>query len=198
MHESPPRHGRGLVHLPDGRGGWRPAASAPNGWDYTWGDVVARMCLPDGPLDYRPAYIYLEFRNDGAAPATVPEPPRSEGVGHFLGLEATPDRDYLRIPIVERTPGRDPAYEGTASLPPGAANMMTFSGVSAATQGVLGRPFTAAAGSLVYASALVAAPFPDDPTRDVVWARAVYPPADQFTPVAASSSVRATHILYFR
>lgn len=193
-----PGAGRGAVEVPDGRGGWRRVAEAGNAWCYTWGDVVARLCLPDRTLDYRPAVLYVEFRNDGAPAAAVADPRREDGLAYYLALEADPTRDYLRVPIVERTPGRDEGYAGTDGLPADAFNSLTLSGVSAATVGVFGRPFSAAAGSLVYGSAVAAAPFPDDPARDVVWARAVYPAADQFRPIAGAAVVRATHVLYFR
>jgi len=190
--------GRGSLLLPDGRGGWAAAAGAPNAWAYTWGEIAARLCVP-GPLDYRPSHLYLEFRNGGDPGDPVPTPPdaREDGLGYYLGLAGSADRDYLRIPISDATPGRDPDFEGTAHLPPGFANQVLFGGVSAEGYGVLGRPFSAAAGSRCYGSALAAAPFPGDPSRDVVWSRAYYAPGSQVD-APAGGAVRVAHLLQFR
>lgn len=190
----PSYSGEGRLLLPDGRGGWSIAATAPNAWSYTWAEIAVRMC--GGDPAWVPSFLYLEFVNGASMPVSPPSTPRSDGALYYLSLAGSPDRDYLRIPITAREGWVDASIPGHDALPPGFRNSIRLGGVSADAVGVLGKPFSAGAGSVCIGSAVAAGPFPDDPTKDVVWSRAYYSGGNQFS-APDSGSVYVEHSLKF-
>ncbi len=90
--------------------------------------------------------------------------------------------------IIEPTGGVSTGFEG--NLPTEQQlNKLTFFAQTVGTQGVHGKPFShngAGGSSKVYAAALVAAPNFSDRTKDVIFARTVFQPANQVTKEASS------------
>lgn len=189
--------GEGVIHHARPDGAVVELARAANAWPFTWGHVVANLAA--GRLEYAPAFVYVEFRNsaDPDDPVPVPAAPRSEGVDYYLNLAATADRDYLRLPLGLVVPGRDSRIDGFAHLPADHHNVLTCQAAAAPGVGAGGKPFSFASGSRIYGSAVVAAPRPEDRSRDVVWSRAYYPVDQQFV-MPPTGGLIITHPLAFR
>ena len=166
-----------------------------NLWVYSWG-VIAARCLGFGNsgdnLDYRVRTLFLEFENvasPGDAVA-VPTISREEGIGYYDDLSGSLVRDYLRIPLLLRpTLSIEDGYEDYISEDEG--NVLRFAGdttgMSAGRHGVV---FSNALNSKIFGIGLAASPYPDDPTRDIVYARDYYEVSEQF--VKPVSGVVAT------
>jgi len=122
--------------------------------------------------DYEINTMYMEFRN-GGLPAPVVTPDPSEGRSYYAALDTgLSDRDYIRVPLTA-----DPTLESSDPTK-FSTNRVQFVALSGGyTIGRGGHAFSAAAQSVVYGVALVAAPDPDDPTQDIVFSRS-YAPAD--------------------
>lgn len=196
----PPGSGRTrAVWLPgDGLPGVTLAEGPGNTWVYSWAHVVVSLAADADPA-WRPAYLYLEYQNlaDSGDVVTPPSIDRADGLAYYQGLASSPDRDYARVPITLTVKGRDPDYVGTADLPVGQFNMLTFQAYGAAGTGVNGKPFTDSDNSKVYGIALAAGPVPNDPTKDVVWGREYYSTSDQWI-VPATGSLQVTYALTLR
>lgn len=151
-----------------------PCAVAWNSWMDTWGYLACKG-LGQGDMGYAINAAYVEYANvaNPADAAAIPSFLTSDGRSYFDGLAATPDRDYLRIPLrVTPAIGVAPGFE--ASFGPGQGNVLTVYGQTAGTVGANGKPFSAAANSKVCGVALVAAPVLADRTRDVLFSRGYY------------------------
>lgn len=171
----------------DGRWVPRFAAFRENLFLYTWGHLAAQ-CLGRGDRNYRISTMYLEYQNGVAAGQVVsPTFTADDGIEYYDSLASSPDRDYIRAPI-EATPSIvvAPGYE--TLLPPELGNRAIFSVQTGGTQGVHGKAFSDAVGSVVYGIALVATPAIDDATADILLARGYYDPAEQVPKTARQLS----------
>jgi len=102
---------------------------------------------------------YLEFTTGPAV--TPPEIDPETSAAYYAGLAASPDRDYLRCPVMSHTLGRTPA--GKPKL--------TVQIVSDGEIGVHGKPFSA--GAKIYGIALASAKS-DNPEEDLFFGRHYY------------------------
>lgn len=142
------------------------------------GFLQARTLLfGNGPdmLDYRVRALLLEFENVGApaTPASIPTFDETDTIDYYLALNGSSIRDYVRIPFATSSVSLDvdPNY---ASLAEDRPNRVTIRAATAAVVGHNGLPFTNGANSKIVGAALVATPYPDDATRDIVFARMYY------------------------
>lgn len=176
-----------------------PLHSQSNQIQYTWGYLAAKA-LGYRPQPDRPPYhistIYFEFENVSAPETTVTEATsfsESMGIAHYNSLSG--NRDYLRVPLLlEPAAATAPTYEDKLPVDQ-ATNQLTFFAQTAGTTGVHGLGFGHNVGGIynskIYAVALVASPFPNDPTKDVIFARTVFTGEYQ-VPKEASSQIGIT------
>jgi hypothetical protein len=171
-----------------------PVGSQKNQIQYSWGFIAAKQ------IGYRPnperynyniSAVYIEFENQTDPEEEVSVAPfsRDIGVNYYNALVDSPNRDFLRIPLIIEPAGSVSAgYE--ANLPTEQQlNKLTFFVQTVGTQGVHGKAFShnAEGGtSKVYAAALVAAPLYSDRTKDVIFARTMFIPSNQVTKEASS------------
>jgi len=165
------------LHRVGAADGWTPLGGFfPNAVLYDWGAVVAALLARKG-LNYAVGGMYVEFENVAAGSAAVTPPPfgrgPGEGVAYYNALADSPDRDYLRVPLVAA------AVDTTDPVRYPGGNRVTFFAQTAGLAGVHGRPFTEAARSTVFGAALAAFVDPADPTRDVVFSRFYLPASGQ-------------------
>lgn len=171
-----------------------PVGSQKNQIQYSWGYIAAKQ------IGYRPnperynyniSAVYIEFENQTDPEETVSIGPfsRDLGINYYNALVDSPNRDFLRIPLIIEPAGSvSSGYE--ANLPTEQQlNRLTFFVQTVGTQGVHGKAFShnAAGGtSKVYAASLVAAPLFSDRTKDVIFARTIFEPFNQVTKEASS------------
>lgn len=176
-----PGWGRPTVRIVDAAGRPVRQATVTNQWQHDWGAAAARA-LGYGTAGYTINAAYVEYANlaDPGDTVTPPSYDRSEGRTYYDGLALTADRDYVRVPI-----GLPPALETEPgyTLPDGQGNRLVFHVLATADTGVHGRAFHVNSNSKVYGLALVVAPDWDDPTADLVFARAYLPTAQQLLQV---------------
>jgi hypothetical protein len=131
------------------------------------------MLLTEGRPEYRISALYLEFENVDAPDDTVVTPAfgrdAAEGVDYYDGLASSPNRDYLRVPIVAAR--RD--ITDAVKFPK--TNAPTFFAMTSGTEGVHGKTFSDSVNSTVYGGALVAMVNEGDPTQDLVFSRFYLP-----------------------
>lgn len=130
---------------------------------YSGADVLAQVM--SGHPEYAPGTMYMEFSTDPGGSVTPPTFDRGPGSGieYYNGLEASPDRDFLRLaltvnPLVNSSDNA--LYAG---------NQTTYFAISEGTIGRWGKSFVN--GCAVYGAAIVATPEPTDPSKDVVFSR---------------------------
>lgn len=155
---------------------WLPPGFAPaSAWkhnqvQYDWGFSIAKLAA--GDLAYAPRTLYIEFANLADPDDTVDPPSfarsHEEGVDYYLDLRDSSDRDYLRIDVI--APQVRSSDEAVYPL----GNQLVLYGVATVNTGVGGKSFAPGSNSKAYGGALVASPVADDPTRDVVLARAYF------------------------
>lgn len=147
-----------------------------------WGGVVAPLLVGEagpGPA----AWVYVEYEN--GAPGRPPVVPpgygrgRAAGVPYYLGLGGIPGRDFLRVPVVMGS-----VTQTDPDCPDG--DTARLFAEAAPGVGHHGRPFSAAAGSVVFGFALVAGRGPVD--RDVAACR-VYLSDGEQVPCPAAGGV---------
>ena len=134
-----------------------------NTFMYEGADIIGRLAA--GQTGYVPNMAYVEFINDGIAPAVSVS--REDGRSYYAGLETTGvplGIDYLRVPLLF-----SPAV--SASSAEYASNRVQWVVMSSGDTGVSGLAFSAEALSAVYGFALVSAPDVNDRTQDLVFAR---------------------------
>lgn len=124
-------------------------------------DLIARILAGQ---DYRINTMYLEFKNGGAPSYTV-DP--AQGRSYYAALDSGGGAsDYLRVALT--TSPVLTSSDPTKFL----ANIMTILATTfGKNAGQGGFEFSAAAGSVVFGVALVAAPDPDDASQDLVFDR---------------------------
>lgn len=184
-----------FLHPPDGPP--IELAAAKNLWPYTYAHAIVSTLAAGGP--FCPSVIYVEFENvaSSGASVAVPASARSQGVEYYLGLSSSPTKDYLRIAIASSQPARDNSYSGTQYLPAGMFNQLIYQALVYGSAGVNGKPFSNAANSKVYGTAVAVTPVPGDRTRDVVWACDYFAVSDQWiAPTVGSYQVQ--HALTFQ
>lgn len=147
-----------------------------------WGYVVAKA-VSEGGYKWRIRKLYIEFENvadpdDAVSIPTVDQLDPQSGLPYYAGLADAPARDYLRVdlrgaPAIEIESGYENYFET------GFGNLLLSFGLTVGAAGVHGREFSDSVNSKVCGSALVAAPVENDPTQDIVVARAYYPAEDQ-------------------
>lgn len=183
-----------LWHVDEATGLKIPVGAQKNQIQYSWGFIAAKQ------IGYRPnperynyniSAVYIEFENQIDIEDEISVAPfsRDLGINYYNALVDSPNRDFLRIPLIIEPAGSvSVGYE--ANLPTEQQlNKLTFFVQTVGTQGVHGKPFShnAAGGtSKVYAAALVAAPLYSDRTKDVVFARTMFVPSNQVTKEASS------------
>jgi len=132
---------------------------------YSGADIMAALAA--GVPDMKIATMYMEFENlaDPGDDPVVPSYDRTGGIAYYTGLSASPNKDFLRIPITVSpalSTSDETLYNG---------NVATFFAVSSGLSGFHGKSFGPSANSAVYGAALVSSPEPEDQTRDIVFAR---------------------------
>jgi len=132
---------------------------------YSGADVLALMA--SGAPGFHVATMYMEYENlaDPGDTPSIPSYDRTGGIAYYNGLSASPNKDFLRIPITvspSLSSSDDAIYDG---------NVVTFFAVSEGLAGFHGKPFGPSSNSAVYGAGLVASPDPSDQTQDRVFAR---------------------------
>lgn len=153
---------------------WRPNLRLAEG-------MTALAQLLRGSPDGRPYHLrtmYLEFENNNGAPVVPPSFGVADGRDYYDTLLTHSYRDYLRVPLTAVS-----LSSSNQNLYP-KGNRLTCFAQTAGIVGVHGKPFHEAVESRVYGCALVATPADNDPTQDLVFARAYYPANDQVIKVA--------------
>lgn len=170
---------------------------------YAWGHLAAKT-LGFRPQSDRPAYhisaIYFEFENVLTPETVISEAttfPKELGINYYNSFAG--DRDYLRVPLIlEPTLTTSAGYEDKLPVSH-ATNQLTFFAQTSGNSGVRGIGFgsnVAGKNSKIFAAALVAAPDMNDPTKDIVFARTVFPSGQQ-VPKEASSQIGITWNIAF-
>lgn len=164
--------------------GWLPVSMfRPNKIMYEWGAIVGRQ-LTQGTLEYKIGGMYIEFENvaDPNDPVVAPSFGREEadGVEYYNGLSGSPNRDYLRVPLIAATMNTSDATK----FPKG--NVPTFFAQTSGVVGVHGKPFSDVNNSKVFGAALVATIDEDDHTQDLVFSRFYMPSNEQQVKLSTS------------
>jgi hypothetical protein len=117
--------------------------------------------------------MYLEFENtdNPGDPVSPPTFDRTRDVSYYNGLSLSSNRDYLRIPVISAELSSD--GEGLTD------NRMSYFARSSGSVGVHGKPFSAAANSVVFGGSLVALVDATDFTQDLLYSSWYYTTADQ-------------------
>lgn len=134
---------------------------------YGGSDIMARVL--GGDDEYKVQAMYFEFENLADPGDLIAEPTfdRSGGLTYYQGLSSP--KDYLRIPITV-----SPSIL-SSDITKYVGNQVTFFALTGGTQGVNGVAFNEASNSTVYGVGLAATPVLNDPTQDIVFARAYFP-----------------------
>lgn len=122
--------------------------------------------LLGGQTGYGISTLYVEFENltNPADPITPPAFDRSGGLAYYAGLAASPNRDFLRVPLTT-----SPAFSTSGAEYKN--NLITFFGVTEGLQGFHGKPFGETSNSAVIGAGLVASPDTMDQSKDLVFSR---------------------------
>lgn len=151
---------------------------------YDWATAVTQLLA--GNNEYRISTMYFEFRNmdDPDEAISAPTYGRGDGIGYYEGLSDSEDTDYLRVPITSAivTIGTEP---GDATHFPN-GNVVTAYAQTSGTTGVHGKTFSDSVNSKVFGGALVAAPDPDDSSRDLIISRFYLADAKQIVKLASN------------
>lgn len=158
-----------------------PLVSTDNQWQYDWGYIACRT-IAQGRREYRIQGMYVEFDNvtNPGDQVTPPTFGREEGREYYDNLSSSTTRDYLRVPLwqeplIEVATGYESYFDATK----GEGNKAVLMAKTSGTQGVHGKPFDSTSNSTVIGAALIASPDWNDPTRDIIFARAYYPTGSQ-------------------
>ena len=137
---------------------------------YGGSDIVARLLGGDDEFKIQAMFCEYENMADPLDPIVPPAFDREGGLLYYSSL--LPPRDYVRVPITI-SPSILSSDEALY-----AGNQVTFFALTNSNEGINGLPFNAASNSTVYGVALAATPSVEDPTQDVVFARAYFTPPD--------------------
>ncbi len=157
--------------------GDRVAAAGHNTRLVGWGKSAARLFA--GDRRYKIGAAYIEFANgDEAGTIAVPTFSEYDDLAYYAELADSASNDYLRVPaIIPASFEVAAGYE--AYFAEGDGNQLLLSARTSGVVGVHGKPFTAAAQSVVIGFAFVSAPVWEDPTQDVGFGRAYFEDEDQ-------------------
>lgn len=147
-----------------------------------WGYVTAKA-VTEGGFKWRIRKAYIEFQNVASSGTVVTLPTVEQlnpqhALAYYAGLVGSPNRDYLRVdlrgtPAIEIEDGYENYFDaGFGNL------IMSFAQTEGAV-GVNGHTFSDSVNSKVYGTALVACPVENDPTQDIVVARAYFSGSEQ-------------------
>lgn len=187
---------RGVVtvwRINEATGLCEPVIRKSNQIQVSWGHIAAKQIgfkrQPDRP-DYSISAMYVEFENqtDPDEPVTVTDFERTAGLEYYAALAETPNRDFLRVPLrLEPAITVASGSLGEVVLADSdQGNQLTFFAQTSGTQGVHGRAFSHTLNSKVYSAALVATPYFNDQSRDVIFARTNFAIGDQVGKEASS------------
>jgi hypothetical protein len=123
---------------------------------------------------------YIEFVNGDAI--EPPEVNPASIADYFVQLGSTPDRDYLRVPILSHVVGKTDT---------GAAKLEMTVAADGET-GVHGKSFSAAVGSRIYGFTLAASQGND--RGDILVVNHYYPPAEQIAKTESGSMILSVTI----
>jgi hypothetical protein len=181
----------GVWRVDEHTGGLQLIGNQPNQIQYSWGFIAAKQLgyrsQPDR-YNYNISAIYIEFENqaDPETEIAVSSFGRDLGSSYYNALVDSSTRDFLRVPLtIEPAGSVVSGYEANLSVEQ-QINKLTFFVQTAGTVGVHGKTFSHTVNSKVYAAALVAAPVFSDRTKDAIFARTIFEPANQVTKEASS------------
>jgi hypothetical protein len=169
---------------------------------YTWGHIAARALgfkAQAGQPQYHIGAVYFEFENVADRDDAVVEAlsfSKELNTAYYANLSG--DRDFLRVPLIV-APATSTSIGYDALLPIGQhENQLTFFAQTAGSAGQRIGFGSSIDGknSKIFAAALVATPDQNDPTKDIVFARTVFP-AEQQVPKDASSQIGITWNIAF-
>lgn len=143
-----------------------------------WGHAAARLFA--GQHEYSQWAAYIEFINDVPVGDVADNPTftSSDGIEYYASLNDSPDRDYLRVPVM--LPATLEVASGYSDFftAPLSGNQLRLLATTTGSVGVHGKPFTA--DSLVVGFCFVLAPDFSDPSVDIPFGRAYYDVDQQF------------------
>jgi len=156
-----------------------------------WGHAAARLFA--GHAEYSQWVAYIEFVNDVPENDTVaiPEFTANDGLEYYTALETSPDRDYLRVPVL--LPSLLEVASGYTEFftPPLSGNQLRLMATTTGNVGVHGKPFTD--NSVLVGFCFALTPDFNDPSVDIPFGRAYYSTMQQFRkPVGLDVTVTYT------
>lgn len=126
--------------------------------------------LGDVSHKYGISRFYIEFGNvpDANDVVTTPDFDVDDGIEYYVGLSEDPCCDFVREPVayIEKFVSNSSLF----SLP----HALKAYAQTTAVEGIHGKPFTSLAISKITGGALVAAPDPNDYTKDILISRWYY------------------------
>lgn len=148
---------------------------------YEWSAILSQLLLP-GDARYRISGMYFEFQNveNPGDTVTAPAFDRTRNISYYNALNASVDRDYLRVPLTSFL--LNSSAEGRTN------DLLTLFATSTGSTGVHGKTFSHASNSVIYGAALVAIPDIGDRTKDLLFS-CVYLPTEAQQPKLATSQV---------
>lgn len=161
-----------------------PRVIKPNQIQLSWATIAAQQIgyrRRPGRRDYSIAGMYIEFENvaDPEDPVDVPTDfERSEGLDYYNDLLGDGTRDFLRVQLTQE-PLLSIADGYESVFAEGEGNRLTFMAITAGSEGITGKEFSAGANSKICGAALVAMPVLGDRTQDVIFARTYFGEEDQ-------------------
>lgn len=182
---------------------YEPVVRKQNQIQVSWGHIAAKQIgfkrQPDRP-DYSVSAMYIEYENqtDPEEPIAITEFERTLGLEYYSGLAASSNRDFLRVPLrlEPATAVATGSFGAEVLNEADLVNQLTFFAQTSGAQGVHGKNFSHTLNSKVYAAALVATPYFNDQSRDVIFARTNFAVGDQ-TGKEASSQIGITWDISF-
>ena len=160
----------------------RPEAQTENTALPWWGYVMAKA-VTEGGYCWRIRKIYIEFQNvaspgDEVTIPTISQMDPNSAMPYYEGLATAPTSDYLRVDL-RSTPAIEIASGYEDYFAAGFGNDIFSFAQTEGLVGVNGKAFSDTVNSTVYGTALVAAPAENDPTQDIVVARAYFTGVNQ-------------------
>jgi hypothetical protein len=141
---------------------------------YDWATVAGELLrgAPDSK-PYKIGGMFFEFENNSGAAVSPPSFDRNDGMSYYNGLLTSPNRDYLRVPLVASS-----LNSSDVALFPG-GNQLGFFAQTEGVTGVHGKTFSSAVQSRIFGGALVTFPDFGDATQDLVFSRFYFTETDE-------------------
>ena len=178
-----------LVHP---RHGWIPLTQFKSNLVlFDWGSIAANLFSKAVP-DYRIGGMFIEFENVASPGDPVVEPTfdRDDGLEYYNGLISTPDRDYLRVPLISSMTDNS----NSANFP--ADNRVTYHSQSIGAVGVHGTTFSDLVNSKIFGAGLVGFKNNGDSSQDIVMSRFYFDVSEQQVKLP-TSQVGITWVITF-